>query len=78
MLSSSLEWGAIFDQVKDAAYPACKVDIQYMRNQAHYGRSNPFDFLTPSGFASFVQHMYVTFGFSVQLLMHFGFHSGTP
>lgn len=44
----------VFEEVKGAAYPSTAVDIEYMKNVAHEGRTNLFDFMTPCGFGSFV------------------------
>ena len=44
----------VFEEVKGAAYPSTAIDIEYMKNAAHEGRTNPFDFMTPCGFGSFV------------------------
>lgn len=44
----------VFEEVKGAAYPSTAIDIEYMKNLAHEGRTNPFDFMTPCGFGSFV------------------------
>ena len=43
--------GNVFKEVKGAAYPATAVDIEYLKDFAHAGRTNPFDFMTPAGFA---------------------------
>ncbi|CAL1134413.1 unnamed protein product [Cladocopium goreaui] len=40
----------VFEEVKGAAYPSTAIDIEYMKNAAHEGRTNPFDFMTPCGF----------------------------
>ena len=56
----------MFGEVKGAAYPSTALDIEYMRNVAHEGRTNPFDFMTPCGFGPFVckKYTYIQMKFS--------------
>ena len=45
--------GRVFEEIHAAAYPCTAVDIEYLKGIPHRGKSNPFDFMTPAGFASF-------------------------
>ena len=45
--------GKVFEEVHGSAYPCTAVDIEYLKGIPHRGKSNPFDFMTPAGFASF-------------------------
>ena len=53
--------GRVFEEVHGAAYPCTAVDIEYLKGIPHQGKSNPFDFMTPAGFASFGGTFYPVF-----------------
>ena len=55
--------GRVFEEVKGGAYPATKIDIDYLKGMPHAGRTNPFDFMTPAGFGSFACNIVQLFAF---------------
>jgi hypothetical protein len=48
--------GKVHSEIMGAAYPSTAIDIEYLKGKEP-GRSNPFDFMTASGFASLVSTM---------------------
>jgi hypothetical protein len=48
--------GKVHSEIMGAAYPSTAIDIEYLKGKES-GRSNPFDFMTASGFASLVSTM---------------------